>query len=110
MKYIFTEGQIKSILDNLISEERQINEQHQTNNKLSFATNNTTTEFDGEIKKDGYLYLTSEKKQYKIGPLSKIPEYGKSKIKIIKKNDSEKILFGKTPLLFTPDMIVKQIN
>lgn len=109
-KYIFTESQLKNILDTLISEEKQINEQHHAVGKFTFAVDNTSSNFEGEIKRDGYLYVSTETRQFKVGPLAKVPTVGQAMITINKKGSNEQVYFGKTLLQFVPNFIVKQIG
>ena len=110
-KYIFTESQLKNILDTLISEEKQVNEQHQSTGKFTFAFDNHKTNFQGEIKRDGYLYLSTEMgRNFKAGPLAKVPTIGQAMVTIDKKGTIENVYFGKTLLQFVPNFVVKQIS
>lgn len=112
-KFIFTESQIKNILDELIKEENQISEQRvKVSGKFTFAPDKKQSGFNGEIKKDGYLYITTEieGRHFKVGPLSKVPKIGQSILTIDKKGPIEKVYFGKTLLQFVPNFTVKQIG
>jgi hypothetical protein len=111
-KYIFTESQLKNILDTLIQEENQISEQSiKPVGKFTFAFNNHKTDFQGEIKRDGYLYISTEMgRHFKVGPLSKVPKIGQAMVTIDKKGTIENVYFGKTLLQFVPNFIVKQIG
>ena len=111
-KYIFTESQLKNILDTLISEEKHINEQRaQPSPKFTFAFDNRKTDFQGEIKRDGYLYISTEMgRHFKVGPLVKVPTIGQSMVTINKRGSNEQVYFGKTLLQFVPNFIVKQIG
>jgi hypothetical protein len=86
-KYIFTESQVKKIIDSQVS--NQVNEGFGLNmDKFPFVFNDgTPTYFTGEIKRDGYLYATSETPNtYKIGPLTKVPFVGQCGVKMVKVN------------------------
>jgi len=103
---------MKNILDNIIQEHKtKITEQHQPTGKFTFAFDNRKTNFQGEIKKDGYLYLSTEMgKNFKAGPLAKVPTIGQGMVTIDKKGTIENVYFGKTLLQFVPNFVVKQIN
>lgn len=82
-KYIFTESQLKRLLDGVISEQ---------SGKLNLAFDNDVTNFEGVIGKDGYLYpYTEMRKTWKIGPISKVPFVGQTYVEIVKKGGKEEI-------------------
>lgn len=61
--------------------------------KLYFAFDNDTTDFQGIIGSDGYLYPYAEDfTTWKVGPISKVPYTGSVVVKIDKRNGKEDIL------------------
>lgn len=80
-KYIFTESQIKKVIDGVINEEANMGD------KFPFAFDNTTTNLEGQIKNDKFLYASTENgSTYKIGPIAQVPFVGSCAVDIIKNN------------------------
>lgn len=98
-RYIFTETQMRKLIDNVVSE--QITSTPIS--KFPFAFDNTSTDFQGEIK-NGFLYITLEneykgKRIFKIGPV-KTSKLSKGMVTITKKNGTETVTLGGHPILF----------
>jgi hypothetical protein len=90
-KYIFTESQIKKVIDGVI------NEQVVKTDKFSFAFDNDTTNLEGVIKNDKFLYASTETPNtYKIGPIAQVPFVGQCAVDIIKKNGVATIMVYNT--------------
>ena len=88
-KYIFTESQIKKIIDSTISEQM-------TPQKDCFfmAFDNHKTTFDNGYVKNGDLYFSSEMNTYKCGKASNVMNTkGPGSIDIIKKNGVSSVMF-----------------
>jgi hypothetical protein len=125
-KFIFTESQIKKVLDVLIFEEKPNNEkkhmfdkEHKTKiseqsikpiSKFPFAFDNSSTDFQGQIK-NGFLYLTLESPYkgnttFKVGPLSKTPRKNMGILTVTKKNGKETVTLAGEPLMFAQEIKV----
>ena len=108
-KYIFTESQIKKVIDGVINEDTTMGD------KFPFAFDNSTTNLEGEIRNDKFLYASTETgNTYKIGPVAQVPFIGQCAVDIIKKNGIATIMVynnkrqgGK--LLLVPNFTVSKI-
>ena len=84
--------------------------------KLYFGFDDQTTDFEGVIGKDGYLYpYTEMRKTWKVGPIAKVPFVGQTYVEIVKRGDKEEIyVTGKSgnrgKLEMTPNYIVKEVD
>ena len=84
--------------------------------KLFFAFDNDTTDFEGVIGKDGFLYpYTETMETWKVGPIAKVPFVGQTYVEIVKKGDNEEIyVTGKSgnrgKLEMSPNFTVKKVN
>lgn len=93
-----------------------IMEQQKTQSKFPFAFDNHTTDFEGEITRDGYLTIRTEMgHEYKVGPIDGVPFVGGTFVQVEKKNGVEKIfIFGnsgkKRELKLKPNFVSKKIK
>jgi hypothetical protein len=97
-RLIITESEKNSILNmhNEFKNNSTILEQ-QKKGKLFFAFDNDTTDFQGFIGSDGYLYPYAEDfSTWKIGPILKVPYTGPVAVTIDKRNGKEVIMVGKS--------------
>ncbi len=97
-KYIFTESQIKKVIDRVVTEQEV-----KPVSKFPFAFDNGKTTFEGEIK-NGFLYIRLEsdykgKRIFKVGPVSS-SKMTKGQVTITKKNGAESVMIGNTPVTF----------
>lgn len=111
-KYIFTETQLKKLMDNVLNEEMSGN-----GGKLYFAFDNDVTDFEGVIGKDGFLYPYTEMfETWKVGPISKVPYVGQVFVQIDKRGGKETIYVtgGKNntrgKLELDPNFTVKKVD
>lgn len=109
-KYIFTESQLKRLIDGVISE------QTESKGKLYFAFDNDVTDFEAVIGKDGYIYPYTEMfETWKVGPIARVPFVGQTIVNIDKRNGKEDIyVTGKSgnrgKLEMNPNYTVKQVK
>lgn len=109
-KYIFTESQVKGILNSLIKEEEMGT---QPKCKFDFGFDNQITNFQGLIHRDGYLYVYTENfDAWKVGPISKVPKIGPVFVEVDRRDGREIIRIGehKGVLEFSPNCTVEQLN
>ena len=85
--------------------------------KLFFAFDNDTTDFQGFICSDGYLYPYAEDfTTWKVGPIAKVPYTGSVLVTIDKRNGKEIIMVGNKgfsnlgKLEMDPNYTVKTVN
>ena len=88
MKYIFTENQVKKIIDN------QLNEQTTPNKDcFTMAFDNSKTTFDNGVIRNGYLTFSSEMNTYTCGKIAGMVNVTKpGSVEIIKKNGVSTVL------------------
>ncbi len=104
-----TESDLTELVKRVISEQ-------QSQSKFPFAFDNSTTNFQGEITKDGFLTIKTEMgHEYKIGPIEGVPFVGGASVKIKKGQGVEKVFVaGKSgnlgELKFKPNFTTKQIK
>ena len=108
-KYIFTESQIKKVIDSVITEQS-----NKSTGKFPFAFDNSSTDFQGEIK-NNFLYITLESDYmgyttFKAGPIIKMPKKTAGTVTITKKNGNESVTLVGEPIIFTQSYTVKPVK
>lgn len=105
-----TESDLNKIVKKVLSE------QIKTKSKFPFAFEDGTTDFEGEITRDGYLTVRTEMgHEYKVGPIEGVPFVGGTLVQVEKKNGVEKLfIFGKSgvkrELKFKPNFTSRKIK
>jgi hypothetical protein len=101
----------KDFKNNLVISEQKMK------GKLYFAFDNDTTDFQGFIGSDGYLYPYAEDfTAWKVGPIAKVPYTGQVVVRIDKRNGKESIMvsnrgFGNLGKLeMDPNYTVTKVN
>ena len=88
----------------------------QSKGKLYFAFDDHTTDFEGVIGRDGYIYPYTEMRDtWKIGPIAKVPFVGQTYVEIVKRGDKEEIYVtsksgNRGKLEMAPNYTVKEVN
>ena len=105
-----TESDLEKIIKKVMSE------QTLPQAKFTFAFENSTTDFEGEITKDGFLLIETEMGQkFKVGPIDGVPFVGDTLVQVERGKGVEKIyIFGKSrlkrELKFKPNFTIKKIK
>lgn len=105
-----TESDLSKIVQKVLSE------QTKNKSKFFFAFEDGTTDFEGEITRDGYLTVRTEMgDEFKVGPIDGVPFVGPTFVKVDRKNGNEKVfIFGKSgvkrELKFKPNFTSRKIK
>ena len=92
-RLIVSESEKSSIL-NMYNESKKYSSilEQKRKGKLYFAFDNDTTDFQGFIGSDGYLYPYAEDfTTWKVGPIARVPFTGSVVVQIDKRNGKEEI-------------------